>query len=126
MKTPRNPQDRRKYPRHPQSNIARPGLSDGEYVFVQDLDGTVWVVPDGPHVHPKVLGGGQPALYAGTLRISGQVVLELTNLSGTFRCDDDDGLVIIADWLRQQGWHIARDSVRFFPFDGGTPYIVQP
>lgn len=69
---------------------------------------------------------GQPALYAGTLRISGQVVLELTNLSGTFRCDDDDGLVIIADWLRKQGWHIARDSVRFFPFDGGTPYIVQP
>lgn len=102
-----------------------PGLADGEYVYVQDLNEDVWVLPDGPHRHPKVLGQGLPALYAGTLKVSGREIVELTNLSGTFRCDDDDGLTEVAERLLKSGWSLATDAIRFFPFDGGRPYIIS-
>jgi hypothetical protein len=124
VKTPRNPQDRRKYSRHADSCVALPGLADGEYVYVQDLDEQIWVVPDGPHTHPKVLGQALPALYAGTLRVLDNAIVELTNLSGTFRCDDDEGLIDVAEWLVQHGWRIADNAIRFFPFDGSRPYII--
>jgi hypothetical protein len=124
LKTPRNPQDRRKYSRHADSCVALPGLADGEYVYVQDLEEQIWVVPDGPHRHPKVLGQALPALYAGTLRVLDNAIVELTNLSGTFRCDDDEGMVDVAEWLMQHGWRIAENAIRFFPFDGGRPYII--
>ncbi len=102
-----------------------PGVADGEYVFVQDLNEEIWILPDGPHRHPKVLGQALPALYAGTLRIAGDTIVELTNLSGTFRCDDDEGLIEVAEWLLNRGWKFARDAIRFFPFDGGRPYIIS-
>ena len=125
MKTPRNPQDKRKYARHPDARVAMPGICDGEYVYVQNLDEEVWVLPDGPHRHPKVLGQSLPALYAGTLRVSAGCVVELTNLSGTFRCDDDEGLVEVAEWLMKHGWNLSENAIRFFPFDGGRPYIIS-
>ena len=102
-----------------------PGVADGEYVFVQDLNEEICILPDGPRRHPTVLGRALPALYAGTLRIAGDKIVELTNLSGTFRCDDDEGLIEVAEWLLNRGWKFARDAIRFFPFDGGRPYIIS-
>jgi hypothetical protein len=52
------------YPRDPRSRPAGATLPDGLYAYVQDGQGIVWVLPDGPHVHPQVLGGGQLARYA--------------------------------------------------------------
>ena len=43
------------------------------YVYVRDVQGQIFVLPDGPHRHPRVLSGGQPALYAGDLRIESEV-----------------------------------------------------
>jgi len=125
MQTPRNPLDRRKYAKSPFSQIAVPGISDGEYVYVQDLDSVVWVLRDGPHTHPKVLGAARPALYAGTLLIRRNELLELTNLSGTFRCDDEDGLLEVARYLESAGWILSENCVRFFPFDGTRPVILK-
>ena len=125
LKTPRNPQDRRKYPRHPDSSLATTGLVDGEFVYVQDLNEEIWVLPDGPHRHPKVLGQALPVLYAGTLKVAGDTIVELTNLSRTFRCDDDEGLIEVAEWLLNRGWKLAGNAIRFFPFDGGRPYIIS-
>ena len=125
MKTPKHPQDRRKYAKHPESCLALPAVVDGEYVYVQDLNEDNWVLVDGPHRHPKVLGHALPALYAGTLKVTGNRILELTNLSGTFRCDDDEGLIAVADWLASRGWNLDTDALRFFPFDGSRPYIIR-
>ena len=75
--------------------------------------------------HPKVLGQALPALYAGTLKVLQNTIVELTNLSGTFRCDDDDGLIEVAEWLIQRGWILDEYAVRFFPFDGSRPYIIS-
>jgi len=102
-----------------------PGLEDGGYAYVQDASGIVWAVPDEPHVHPKILGGGQAALYAGDLTIRGGRVADLTNLSGTFQFDDDDGLREIAEQLRRQGLVVEVGAVRFFPPDGSTPVILE-
>lgn len=100
-------------------------MSDGDYVYVRDGSGTVHVVPDGPHLHPKVLGGGQPAAYAGDLTIAGGKVTDLTNLSGTFQFDDEAGLKAMAEQLRQQGLQIEPGAVRFFPSDGSRPIILE-
>jgi hypothetical protein len=84
LKTPRNPQDRRKYVRHKASCLAIPGVSDGDFVYVQDLNEEIWILPDGPHRHPKVLGQALPALYAGTLRLSNsQISRELFDVMMT-------------------------------------------
>ncbi len=64
------------------------------------------------------------ATEAGTLRVLDNAIVELTNLSGTFRCDDDEGMVDVAEWLMQHGWRIAENASRFFPFDGGRPFII--
>lgn len=125
MQTPRNPLDRRRYSKEPRSTIADGGLPDGEYVFVQDVEQQVWVLPDGPHTHPRVLGNREPALYAETLCKVDRCVTELTNLSGTFRCDDEEGLLAVADWLEDNGLELEPGSVRFFPFDGGRPFVVR-
>jgi hypothetical protein len=62
-------------------------LAAEQYVFVQAADGTVWVVPETEgHLHPKVLGGTEPAAAAGGLLIeTGGVIVEIDNFSGTFR-----------------------------------------
>ncbi len=81
----RLPQDRRRYRKDPRSEPVHSGLGDGCYVHVRDLDGTVYVLPDGQHAHVRVLGDAKPELYAGDLTIRGIVVVDLTNCSGTFR-----------------------------------------
>ena len=70
MKVPLDPTP---YPRDQRSRPADAAIGDGGYVYVRDANGTVFVLPDGPHVHPMVLGGGLAAIYAGdmTIRVAG-------------------------------------------------------
>ena len=92
---------------------------------MQDGNGTVHVLPDGPHLHPKVLGGVWPALYAGDMTVRGGSVVDLTNLSGTFQFDDEDGLREVAGELRRQGLAVQSGAVRFFPADGSRPVVLE-
>jgi hypothetical protein len=119
------PLDTTAYPKDPRSRPADVSLADGGYVFVQDVNGIIHVLPDGPHLHPKVLGGGQPATYAGDMTVHGGRVVDLTNLSGTFQFDDEDGLREVAAKLRQQGISVETGAVRFFPPDGSRPVTLE-
>src|SRR5688572_24878278 len=105
MKPPLDPTP---HPRDPHSRPVAAGLADGGYAYVRDDCGVVHVVPDGPHVHPKVLGGGLPAMYAGDMTVRRGKVVDLTNLSGTFQFDDEEGLRDVAAELRKQGLRIAK------------------
>ncbi len=119
------PADKTPYPQDPRSAPLGPQTPDGLYVFVRDTAGIVWVLPDGQHVHPKVLGAAQPALYAGDLSIMAGQVQDLTNLSGTFQFDDEAGLRDVAAQLRRQGVAVEPGAVRFFPADGSAPVILE-
>ncbi|HEX5271067.1 MAG TPA: hypothetical protein VFW33_11285 [Gemmataceae bacterium] len=119
------PLDSTPYPRDPRSIPIAPGIADGGYVYAQDASGVVYMLPDGPHLHPKILGGGLPAAYAGDLTIRGGKVWDLTNLSGTFQCDDEDGLRAVARQVRQQGVEVEPGAVRFFPPDGSRPVVLE-
>jgi hypothetical protein len=121
----KSPQDAIPYPRDPRSRPLGPGLADGGYAYVQDAGGTVYGVPDESHIHPKILGGGQAALYAGDLTIRGGEVFDLTNLSGTFQFDYEAGLREVAAQLSRQGVVVQPNAVRFFPPDGSLPVILQ-
>jgi hypothetical protein len=100
-------------------------LASGSYVYLRDIAGVLRVLPDGPHLHPKILGLGLPATYAGDLSILNGEVTDLTNCSGTFRFDDREGLRQVADEIRQLGLTVAKQSVRFFPADGGPIEILE-
>ena len=121
----KHPLDKTPYPKDPRSCPITASIPDGGYVYVRDVNGTVQVIPDGPHLHPKILGGGQPALYAGDLTIQGGDVVDLTNLSGTFQFDDEAGLREVGEELRQQGLVVAKGAVRFFPADGSRPIVLE-
>ena len=121
----KDPQDPTPYPRDPRSRPVVPSIPDGGYVYVRDAGGTVWVLPDGPHMHPHVLGGGRPAMYAGDMTVRGGRVVDLTNLSGTFEFDDEDGLRDVATELQRLGLGVAPGAVRFFPADGSRPVVLQ-
>jgi hypothetical protein len=122
MKAPLDPTP---YLRDPRSTPIHPGIADGGYVYVQDAAGVIWVVPDGLHMHPKVLGGGLLAMYAGDLSIQGGRITDLTNLSGTFQFDDETGLRAVANAIRQVGVPIEAGAVRFFPADGSRPIVLE-
>lgn len=117
LKSPLDPAD-------PRSRPVAPGLPDGGYVYVREGNGTIHVLPDGPHLHPKVLGGARPALYAGDMTVRGGQVADLTNLSGTFQFDDEDGLREVAVELRRQGLVVDPGAVRFIPADGSRPVVL--
>lgn len=120
----RYPLDPTPYPRDHRSQPIRVGFADGGYAYVQDVDGTIYVVPDAPHVHPSILGGGRPAKYAGDLTIDHDKIVAITNLSGTFQCDDPDGLLEVAAELRRIGFVVESGAVRFFPQDGSRPRVL--
>ena len=122
---PYPPLDPKPYARHPRSRAAVAGLSYRPYVYVRDVRGVVRVLEDGPHRHPRVLGGGRPARYAGDLTVRGGQIADVTNLSGTFRCDDRDGLIAVANALEAAGLPVAAGAVRFFPQDGGRPAVLR-
>jgi hypothetical protein len=119
------PLDRTPYPRDSRSKSIRPGLQDGGYVYVQDSHGEIWVLPDGPHLHPRILGNCELAMYAGDLTITNGRVRDVTNLSGTFQFDDPRGLLDVADVLDQLGFDIIPGAVRFFPTDGSRPQVLR-
>jgi hypothetical protein len=120
----RLPADPFPYPQDPDSRPIDAAITDGLYVYVQDDAGVVWVLQDGPHMHPKVLGKASPAAYAGDLTVEDGKIKDVTNLSGTFQCDDEIGLLAVADQLRKQGLEIEPGAVRFFPPDGSRPVIL--
>jgi hypothetical protein len=64
-------------------------------------------------------------MYAGDMTIRGGRVVDLTNLSGTFQFDDEDGLRDVAAELRRHGLSVAPGSVRFFPADGSRPVVLE-
>jgi len=102
----RQPRDPHPYPRDNRSQPLSPNLADGCYVFVEDLEGVVNVLPDGPHVHPRVLGGGRAANYAGDFTIRNGRVRDLTNLSGTFLFGDAEGLLRVARVFISHGYSL--------------------
>lgn len=105
------PKDLDRYRRHERSNPFSASSPPGAYVYVQDCDGTVWLAPDGPHMHPRVLGGARPAVSAGELTLgeSGEV-LSINNLSGTFECSPDSLLVAVGGII-VLGGKIAADAI---------------
>ena len=121
----KKPNDSTPYPRDPKSKPIDADIEDGCYVYVQDKHGVIHVLPDGPHLHPKVLGGGFPAMYAGDLTVSRTQIIDVTNLSGTFPFDDENGLRQVADKLRGLGFEVEVGAVRFFPIDGSRPRVLE-
>ena len=121
----KGPLDPTPYPKDPHSKPISVSIGDGGYVYVRDAYGIVNVAPDGPHMHPKVLGGALPAMYAGDMTVRGSRVVDLTNLSGTFQFDDEHGLREVAAELRRQGIMIEKGAVRFFPPDGSRPIVLE-
>ena len=83
-------------------------MAAGQYVFVQAADGTVWVVPETEgHLHPKVLGGAEPAAAAGGLLVgNGGVIVEIDNFSGTFRFGPE-GFPQVLTALGNQGGNVS-------------------
>jgi hypothetical protein len=74
------------YGKNPFSAPATSTIPPGRYVYVQDADGVVHLVPDGSHLHPTVLGGGRSAAAAGEITIGPNgVVTEINNISYTFQ-----------------------------------------
>jgi hypothetical protein len=120
----KDPLDKTPYPKDPESRPITGPLPDESYAYVRDTLGIVHVMPDGPHVHPKILGGGQPAMYAGDMTVRHGRVADLTNLSGTFQFDDEAGLLEVATALVQQGLKFEPGAVRFFPADGSAPITL--
>jgi hypothetical protein len=119
------PLDTTPYAQDSRSQPIALGIADGGYVYVQDEHGVIFVVPDGSHLHPKVLGGARPAMYAGDLTIDSGEVKDVTNLSGTFEFDDPDGLLAIAATLRSVGYNVRQGAVRLFPSDGSRPIVIE-
>lgn len=125
MGMPKFPLDPFPYAQDPRSQRLHPGLRDGNYVFVQDCQGEIFVLPDGPHLHPKVLGKARPALYAGDLVVKKGEIVSLTNLSGTFQFEDPDGLREVAACCQQNGFFLHPQCVRFFDPATGHCLIVE-
>lgn len=119
------PLDAIPYARDSRSQPINATIADGGYVYVRDSNGTIHVLPDGPHMHPFVLGGGQPAMYAGDMTIRGGRIADLTNLSGTFQFDDEPGLKEVAAELRRIGLTVDPGAVRLFPSNGSRPIVVE-
>jgi len=121
----KHPLDLFPYPQDPASKPIDPQTADGLYVYVRDGTGILWVLPDGAHRHPKVLGQARPAMYAGDLTVADGKIRDVTNLSGTFQFDDEEGLREMAGELQRQGLQLDAGAVRFFPADGSPPVVLQ-
>jgi hypothetical protein len=106
----------RVHPRNPASAPISQATPPGKYVFVQDANGVVYVVPDGPHLHPTVLGGGQPAAAAGEVVIGPNgVVTEINNISFTFQ-HGGEVLPGVQSALEGAGLSVAPDAIKPFNF----------
>jgi hypothetical protein len=121
----KQPLDPAPYRRHRLSRKVSADLGDGNYVFVQSAEDDIWVLPDGPHRHPRILGNATAVKYAGDVRVENGTILDVTNLSGTFLCDDPDGLIEAAECFRKAGLLVPSGVIRFFPLDGSRPRILN-
>lgn len=104
---------------YPQSLTSQPlhvGVVDGNYVYVQDLAGTIYILPDGYHQHPRVLGESKPAKYAGELVLKQGMVMLLNNCSGTFEPDCLSGLCEVAEAIEMIGFEFRARAIQFFHF----------
>jgi hypothetical protein len=94
----------------PISRATKPGT----YVFVRDADGFIHIVPDGPGLHPTVLGNGQAASAAGEITIRpGGVISEINNISYTFQF----GAYVLPSVkaaLQQMGFKVAPNAIKPF------------
>lgn len=119
----KRPRDTTRYPRSADSHPLTPSEGAGSYVFVVDAGEVIHVAPDGYHMHPKVLGNVEPALYAGEIALDrvGHVA-EVTNLSGTFRFRSRRSLCCVAEHLRRLGFTVG--MVVWYPPDGSGPPVV--
>lgn len=92
-------------------------LPEGEYVFVQDANEVVWVLPNGPHYHPRILGNATAVAAAGEMIVGHDgEILEINNLSGTFEFGPEV-LAGVVNWLRLQGANIRDDAVHEFNWE---------
>jgi hypothetical protein len=98
------PKDLVRYRRHEKSVLFSSSLLAGVYVYVQDCSGEMCVAPDGPHMHPRVLGGARAVVAAGELTLgeAGEVIA-INNLSGTFQCTRDSLLLAVGAIICQGG-----------------------
>jgi len=104
------------YPRHTQSAPVSQQTKPGSYVYVQDANGVVHVVPNGPHLHPTVLGNGQRAAAAGEIVIDSKgVVTEINNISYTFQWGEET-LPGVQSALEALGIKVAPDAIKPFRF----------
>jgi hypothetical protein len=103
-------------PRSPLSQPISPETPPGTYVFAQDAQGVVHVVPDGPHLHPTVLGNGQEAAASGEIVIGPDgVVTEINNISFTFQ-HDASVLQGVKAALERMGIKVDPDAIKPFDF----------
>ena len=119
------PLDPTPLPPHPEVFEFNVLTSDGLYVYARSDFGRLLGLPDGPHRHPRIPGGGRSAMYAGDVEIEGGQVVELTNLSGTFRCDSRSGLLDVAEAFCAVGLRVLPGAIRFFPSDGSPPVTLS-
>src|ERR1700682_3378076 len=108
------PRDLERYRRHEQSVRFSASIAAGAYVYVRDCAGVVWVGPDGPHMHPRVLGGARPAVAAGELTLGeSSEVLSINNLCGTLLCSADSLLVVGGGIIAKGGLCSADAIIRY-------------
>jgi hypothetical protein len=104
--------------RHRESQRFSPDLPEGDYVFVQDVFGVVYVLHQDRqpgHAHHVVLGRARPAVSAGELILGeGGVTLEINNISGTFQCAPDSLFAAIGGLVRQGAIFNGETQIREF------------
>lgn len=83
-------------------------------MFLRDADGVIHVVPDGPGLHPTVLGNGQAASAAGEITIGPDgVISEINNISYTFQFGADV-LPSVKIALEKHGFRVAPNAIKPF------------
>lgn len=107
------PLDLFKYAKHPTSRVLCPSVKDGTYVFVQDIRGTVHIADNGPHMHPQILGNATAVASAGEIVIQNGIVVEINNLSGTFK-PAASTLIGVQNAIESQGLTVASDAIKPF------------
>ena len=104
--------------RHRESRRFSRDLPAGDYVFVQDVFGGVYVLRQDQqpgHAHYVVLGRARPAASAGELVLGeAGVILEINNVSGTFPCAPDSLFAAIGGLFRQGATFNNDSQVREF------------
>ena len=103
-------------PQSPLSQPISPNTPPGTYVFVQDAQGVVHVLPQGAHLHPRVLGGGREAAASGEIVIGADgAVTEINNISFTFQ-HGSSVLRGVKAALERLGLKVNPDAIKPFDF----------